>query len=117
ELAWAATHAQQRRVVSVPAYPFARDRHWIEPAAAAAPAAPAQAFNLLQPYAAAATTLITTTSADLESAPVALSLAGVAPMDQQTQLLNALRELFAESSGEDLSQVAPDTSFLELGFD
>jgi len=122
ELDWAALHAARPHVVSLPAYPFARDRHWLDvaPGAAATIAATAlsRPMNYVQPY---VTASISDQMPVLEQPPVLdsnpLHISGTPSMDQQTLLLNELRDLFAESSGEDLSQTGLSESFLDLGFD
>ena len=102
---FAALYPQRPRIVSLPTYPFARDRHWIDVATAAANAvAPAPLPTL--PSASVPAAILSTTP-----------IAGIPAMDQHALIVNELRELFAESSGEDLSQTAADVSFLELGFD
>ena len=85
--------------VSLPAHPFLRRRHWIDPVAAPA----------LVPLAA--------------PAPVAVSVSPVIPEVTMTtvaripRLMAELIALFAELSGEELGAADAETPFLELGFD
>ena len=98
---------------------FARDRHWIDApstsAAGVAPTAvagcgPAQTF--ISP-AVASTEMFATADNILNPA---LNSTGSVSMDQRYPS-SKLRDLFADSCGEDLGHATAETSFLELGFD
>ncbi len=88
---------QQRRIVALPTYPFERKRYWIEPGATLA---------IGETGTPAARPLVP------ESRPEA-----AAARDLDTSTLVALKALFQELSGLDLTAAAPGASFYELGFD
>lgn len=121
ECEWLLLHSRRPRVVSLPAYPFARDRHWIDaPSTSAARVAPtpvagceAPAQTFISP-AVASTEMFATADNILNPA---LNSTGSVSMDQRSPLINELRDLFADSCGEDLGHATAETSFLELGFD
>jgi len=113
--------SQRPRLLSLPTYPFARDRHWIEARKAAPTAvAPPLVSATVSPIVSSvnASPAVSTMPLAVTTSVLSATLTtGIPAMDQQSLIVNELRELFAESSGEDLSQTAPDVSFLELGFD
>ncbi|MBE4753170.1 amino acid adenylation domain-containing protein [Corallococcus sp. ZKHCc1 1396] len=89
-LDWAAIHAdEQRQRVTLPTYPFQRQRHWIDLERASVPVP-----------------LLTT--------GVAVS---TAPVPRAERLVPSLRNLFEELSGLELGDADASASFLELGLD
>ena len=82
---------EQGRRVSLPAYPFERSRHWIEPGDQ--PELPAEAVKPAEPA----------TPPSEVSTP--------SPVKRQ------LQECFGRLAGIPADQVRPDVNFLELGFD
>ncbi|CAM5765450.1 hypothetical protein LMIY3S_01487 [Labrys miyagiensis] len=106
----------QRRRVSLPTYPFERERHWID--------APKQAQGALP----AATIAVATVSTDPAPTPVgatqdipAMPLPEQAAMPDPNARENAIRALvvsiFEDLSGEDVGTAPLGTTFLEMGFD
>jgi len=108
--------AGARRRLALPTYPFARRRHWIEPAGQRG-AAP-------HPAAAAAKPAVPVPRLDVTSKPSALSPPPSRPtretvmqQDRSATLIANLQELFAKLSGIDRSALLPSAGFLELGLD
>ena len=88
------TAGQSGRRISLPTYPFERTRHWVEPVRSAA--SPPQETVPLMP------------------APAALA----APAPSRTdRLLGELTALLSDQSGVPTANIAPDVTFLDLGFD
>ncbi|WP_062537154.1 type I polyketide synthase, partial [Mizugakiibacter sediminis] len=92
--------ARRRRIV-LPTYPFERQRLWVEPAVAPAPA------PVRVPAAAPAT----------PSAPEPVMAAPVPSADRKPRLVEQLKGLFDEVVGVDLGDADPSANFLELGLD
>jgi len=100
---WPQLHTAQHPVLSLPTYPFSREEHWLEPSI----------NNTSKP------------SIDLTQALLSQNQANTPPttaikspkMAPKAILVNELKELFSDSSGEELADVEAETSFLELGFD
>ena len=98
------THGQERRRVSLPTYPFERTRHWVEP-------------------------LIMNISQKSERSPLAPNNGGTGEENsaltppllgaggRSERLLETLRELLHAQSGVPLESIAPDATFLDMGFD
>lgn len=84
---WTALHGEQARRVTLPGYPFARQRHWIEPAD----------FQRV------------VTSAGHNGAAVART----AGADPRTQMLVTLQRIWADSLG--VESVKPSDNFSDLG--
>ena len=100
EIDWPAFYqAEQRRKIPLPTYPFERKRHWIEPAPAQV-AAPAQqlAFSMPAP-----------------AAPVAAEPVSREP--RRERLVPQIIEAVEDTSGEDMSGMGRDVTFLEMGLD
>jgi amino acid adenylation domain-containing protein len=89
-LDWRAFHAdEQRQRVSLPTYPFQRQRHWIDLERAPEPVIPSSTGASVSP----------------------------APVPRAERLVPTLRHLFEELSGLELEGADPAASFLELGLD
>ncbi|MCL7464699.1 non-ribosomal peptide synthetase/type I polyketide synthase [Phaeovulum sp. NW3] len=103
---WARAGPRGARRVSLPAYPFQRKRHWVDPPAASAhPVALVQADA--QPLAVTESPAMTMTSA-----PAAAN-----PAPRKPRLVAELLAMLSDLSGEDLAPEDAGASFLELGFD
>ena len=92
-------YGQARRRVSLPTYPFERTRYWVEPVRSAA-----------------APKLETTVPVSAPILPTPAAPAASAP-DRTERLLHALTELLHAQSGIPVASIAPDATFLDLGFD
>ncbi len=99
---WTAVHGAPRRRVPLPTYPFERKRYWIDPVAASATV----------PGVAVATTA--TADAPVEPAATAEP---VAEGDRRSRIALRLGKLFSDLSGLAEADLAPGSSFLELGLD
>lgn len=100
---WDAFHRNEKRArVSLPTYPFQRERFWFEPQLSA------EAFEeKSRPQEAAEVTTATS------STPVA----GPIGADRSTQIADALADILAELSGITTTPEQRSVTFLELGFD
>ncbi|MEZ4403025.1 MAG: amino acid adenylation domain-containing protein [Kofleriaceae bacterium] len=99
---------ERRRRVPLPLYPFQRQRCWIDPPAAAAPAARATVpTTSLAPLAPAAAPL---------PEPAMASPAAPSPA-RRDRLLASICELVEDVSGADVTDADPATPWLELGLD
>ena len=85
---------QARRRVSLPTYPFERTRHWVEPVRSAAATQPESVIPMSVP-----------------AAPT------VAVPGRVERLLHTLTELLQTQSGIPAASLAPNVTFLDLGFD
>lgn len=103
---WRKLHGTAPRRVSLPTYPFERQRHWIE----------------AEPWSGAARTEDPLTrpaapAAEAPPMPVSTDREEERMQDgRETKVRQAVAAIFTELSGEDVAQ-APGKSFLELGFD
>jgi non-ribosomal peptide synthase protein (TIGR01720 family) len=96
---WAAVNGNHRRRIALPTYPFARERHWIEPDAERADSE-AQSTGHLQE------------SADARAEH------GDRRTDPGPQRVTAeVTSILADLSGLEASVLDPSTSFTDLGFD
>jgi amino acid adenylation domain-containing protein len=96
DIDWSAVHAgTQRRVVSLPPYPFERRRHWVEPGLHAWPGAPR--VSVREP-----------------EAPAALGTA--APLSPREHLRRELRAFIESTSGSSLGE-GEGMTFLDAGLD
>ncbi|MBI3417727.1 MAG: amino acid adenylation domain-containing protein, partial [Verrucomicrobia bacterium] len=108
---WNGFYAQEKRHrVSLPTYPFERQRFWAEPAAAPAAASVISG-------AACALEIAAPISGNSTSLPAAAPAAPAANVSRKEHLITLLRGHLHELSGMNLAEVAPATNFLELGFD
>lgn len=109
---WAAFYAgETRRRVPLPTYPFARERHWLEPARSLV-------TKPLVTEPVEVTTLITSAPISLHT-PIS-DLPRETPMTQPTRkerLIATLRDMLENLSGLDTTTADPQTTFLEMGFD
>ena len=95
---WAVFHAAARRkCVSLPTYPFERKRYWIEP--------PVTSSKTSAPV-----------QEDIPMPSTQAQPAAVFPA-RKTAILNKLRTVLKELSGQDQTGADVNASFLELGFD
>ncbi|HVV94022.1 MAG TPA: amino acid adenylation domain-containing protein [Hyphomicrobiales bacterium] len=107
---WRTLHPTPRRRISLPTYPFERQRHWIEaPRRAAEAAAPA----ISAPAAAEAPAIFTPDEAVM-NAPAPLPT--IAP-SRKPRLAAEIARILEDLSGDKVPADGYGTSFLELGFD
>ena len=106
DLDWAAFYSQERRrKIPLPTYPFARKRHWIEPlGTGTAQAPPLSAGPILEPPPAQAL------SAPLQALPVSRE-------PRAKRLIPMIADVLEETTGEDLSGIEENVTFLEMGLD
>ena len=78
--------------VSLPTYPFERSRHWVEPVRPAA-------------------------EPSLEMMPLMPTTAIIPAQSRTERLLQTLTALLSDQSGVSAANIAPQTTFLDLGFD
>ncbi|HZJ69475.1 MAG TPA: acyltransferase domain-containing protein, partial [Planctomycetota bacterium] len=126
--------SERRRRVPLPAYPFQRQRHWVDAAPAqpaavqlapAPPASVAQLASLPQlapaPQLAVPTLLASHAPAPVHAPtlenPVAISIAPPAAVDRRPRMIASVCELVEEVSGVDVTGVDPSTPWLEIGLD
>ncbi|WP_279571451.1 beta-ketoacyl synthase N-terminal-like domain-containing protein [Streptomyces sp. 8K308] len=96
------------RVVSLPTYPFARDRHWIDPAD----------FGQGGPRPAPAPVPRPVAAHTAAPEPVAASAtAPDAEVDLRTELTARVREIFADLTRKPVEELDGDADFLHFGFD
>ncbi len=93
---------ERRRKLALPAYPFERKRHWIEPVAPHS-----ESNGQSRP------------ACDFKTGdePTAHSPAAARAGREENPTLAGLRAVFQELSGVDLTQAEPEATFHELGFD
>jgi amino acid adenylation domain-containing protein len=109
-------HGERRRKISLPAYPFERKRHWVEPPRPALePGSPAPAFPCGPPTASAPPGPPHPTAAETEEEHPMPEPEPAAPRGDS--MLRAVQELFSELSGMPPAEIAATTTFLDLGFD
>jgi amino acid adenylation domain-containing protein len=113
EIDWAAVHAgERRRRVPLPTYPFQRQRLWIEPAAAAAPAAISEERSVFAVAPRATSEALLATSAAPGAIGGRAPLAGVAA-SPHAALEARIVELFERLLG--VAGVGVHDSFFDLG--
>lgn len=103
---WRADKTPVVQRILLPTYPFERQRHWVDSGASTVPLA-ASAAVLSDPPA----ILNTSTHKPISMSTVAPSV------DRRPALLQRLRSLFEDISGEEMGDIDPAASFVELGFD
>lgn len=110
DLDWARQGPRGLRKVSLPTYPFQRQKCWIDPPETADHREVAQGTEAHTPQ--AARPQETPAMAIISSAPVSTTHS-----DRPARLCSELTALLADMSGEDIGVAQVDDSFLELGFD
>ncbi len=127
---WRGVHSDaKRRRVSLPTYPFERVRCWIDaptarqaeaPAAEAAPAprelgpSPSPlAVGIFAPPVTSPETFSPMAAAPMPTSPQSTTV----PNGAGARLREHVVEIFESLSGEPIAHLAPETSFLEMGFD
>ena len=111
---WEALYANEdRRRVPLPTYPFERQRHWVEPAAAVATEkAPVQTAALDAGRAAAAASLEAA-----EPVPSAETHPSPAENTRRDRIVVRLREIIGQISGIEAGALRTSATFFELGLD
>ncbi len=116
QLDWPAFHgAEQRQRVSLPTYPFERQRYWLEvPTVEVTGASVSMApESVIQPaFVALPPTEETESVNTIKESP-----ATPGTPSRAARISRILAEIFEELSGVDLSQADGSTTFLEMGFD
>ncbi len=105
---WKTVQTDAARRVSLPTYPFERERYWID-----APAATVSLRSQTTPAAAPAATASPATTTDIPQT----AMAQTAKIDRQPRLIAELASLLAEMSGEAPDTSNPDVTFWDLGYD
>lgn len=94
EIDWSRLHEDGRLRVSLPTYPFERQRYWLEPVKTVAPAASTQS-------------VVEVATNNNENKP---------PADKQA-IWSTLKSAIAELTGSDAAEIDPKATFFELGVD
>ena len=105
---WKTVRADAARRVSLPTYPFERERYWID-----APATTSSSRPQTTPAAAPAAPASPETTTDTPQT----AMAQPAKIDRQPRLIAELASLLAEMSGEAPDTSNPDVTFWDLGYD
>ncbi len=124
---WRGVHSDaRRRRVSLPTYPFERVRHWIDAPSTARPADAAPAsrqlaspLSSLTAGVSAPPAISSETNSPMAAAPMPTpqTEAATVPDRASGKLREHVVEIFENLSGELIADLAPETSFLEMGFD
>ena len=104
---WESVQAEAARRVSLPAYPFEPERHWID--------APATTSSN-QPTTAAAT-IAAPASSDVITDTPKTAMTQAVQIDRTPRLIAELASLLTEMSGEAPDTSNPDVTFWDLGYD
>ena len=104
-----------RRRVTLPTYPFERQRHWVEALPAAAPGVAPSNITAGERPPAYAGVVGTTPAAIAEE--VMSNSEPQAAADRRPRLVSRLRKTFEDVSGFDLGEADAAASFVELGLD
>ena len=118
-LDWSRLHAgAPRRRVAAPTYPFARQRRWVDPAAAA-PERPVtlDAPGAVNGVAVENKSVASTSPAAPPQSNSDHSVGTHMTQDHSATLIPRLQALFAKLSGIDVADLDPNSGFLELGLD
>ena len=97
---WEALHNEVRNIVSLPVYPFQRQRYFIDPlitSASSGSAEPADEHSIQDTPSTMETSIVTETRKD--------------------KIAVAVNEVFESTSGFDMSEFSSDTTFFEIGMD
>ncbi|MBK1644841.1 hypothetical protein CKO25_09305 [Thiocapsa imhoffii] len=119
DIPWSQMFGDERRArVSLPTYPFERQRHWVDPVpmAPVAPAVPI-APDERMPQAAAGTSADVIHPAAVESCEMTSPQEKHATDPHYAQILARVVALFEDVSGLSLQDIDPRQSFVTLGFD
>jgi len=92
---------EQRRLISLPTYPFERKRHWVEPGIMVQQSAGNPEISRM------------TGDSDAEFTDSSISLA----LTEAESVLSKLRKIVAEALGTPVEAVDEDATFLQLGMD
>jgi non-ribosomal peptide synthase protein (TIGR01720 family) len=123
---WPAVHGGRRRLVSLPAYPFERDRFWIEPVPrSAAPGTGSVRAGTIygaveEPADEPATIAAGEPTSSVTAATTATAAdppAGPASGSRKDRIVAQLASILSDLSGVEASALDPKASFAELGFD
>ncbi|MBL8290097.1 MAG: aminotransferase class III-fold pyridoxal phosphate-dependent enzyme, partial [Rubrivivax sp.] len=134
---WSATPAHGRRRIVLPAYPFERQRHWVDAApsnglSAAAAAAGAATASPTAPSAASPAagavvpalpapplheTSLSLSHKRSDESVMTVATAAAPEADRRPALIERLRTLLEDVSGADLAGVDPAAAFVEAGLD
>jgi amino acid adenylation domain-containing protein len=139
EIDWRGVHSDSRRSrIPLPTYPFERVRHWIDAPpsrrlgaehvvgeAQVPPGAPARQGQPASSYIEQISFTSLPPEPILPEIPMQMSpIASTAPQPQSAaqrettqELRSRIVQLFENLSGEPVADVAPETTFLEMGFD
>ncbi len=98
-----------RRLLRLPTYPFERQRHWVEAAAASVPVQGSISANAV-PVALETPMQAASPHAPQQPAPQQ-------PTDRKPHLVARLKEVFEDVAGFDLADADHDANFIELGLD
>ena len=110
---WTAFYAEQRRAkLNLPTYAFDKKRCWIDPA----PATNQVSTNLVLPN---PTDDVQSPTFGVNQLAQKSSVHSIIPPKQMRKpsLVYKINQLLEEASGLDMTDVAPDTTFLEIGLD
>lgn len=113
---WTAFHDRPLRRVSLPTYPFERERHWIELPARSAAAVPVSPASAVVPRANELLPQPTPTLLEPISMPEATGTAGATAL-HDLEVRGRITALLEDLSGQDVAGADPQTTFLEMGFD
>ncbi|MFT4437016.1 amino acid adenylation domain-containing protein [Caballeronia sp. 15715] len=106
-LDWKTVQAEGARRISLPAYPFEPERHWID--------APATVSS--NPTTTAAAALAAPASSDVITDTPKTAMTQAVQIDRTPRLIAELAALLTEMSGEAPDTSNPDVTFWDLGYD
>jgi amino acid adenylation domain-containing protein len=106
-LDWKTVQAEGARRISLPAYPFEPERHWID--------APATVSS--NPTTTAAAAIAAPASSDVITDTPKTAMTQAVQIDRTPRLISELAALLTEMSGEAPDTSNPDVTFWDLGYD